>query len=100
LAGAQHLDGMQRKFGGVSGAGRDERFGGNDHDAGIGLVTDGDRQLCVRRSHCRICAGGEEMLGIAAMQLPPLVGGHRFIDGLPDEIMDDCEFGAGGDDQT
>jgi hypothetical protein len=34
LAGAQHLDGMQRKFGGVSGAGRDERFGGNDHCEG------------------------------------------------------------------
>jgi len=56
LGRSAHLDGMQRTVGGVSGAGRDERFGGNDHDAGIGLVTDGDRQLCVRRTPCRICA--------------------------------------------
>jgi hypothetical protein len=33
---------MQRKFGGVSGVGRDERFGGNDHDTGPGRTDRGE----------------------------------------------------------
>src|SRR4029077_3284154 len=63
LAGAQHVEGVRCHFSAVSGACRDERLGGGEHDTGVGRVTDGDRGLCVGGGDRRVRGGGEEIFG-------------------------------------